>query len=442
MAWINTRGTRLSQPSGPVEVDWGNPLSKGLVSVINPASRDWLTIGAPSVSAGDQGIKLDGNGSSMVYKSTPKFGSEATILYVGNFLTGAHFQVGVGTSGGGNQLFIIQPGASGVAWPRGLIRTANGGGVSTVEVSGSAPESEWTTTDVWACVYDGTNQLRIYRNGVDVSGTRNNTAASGAMSDMDNFALGGVNRGTDGFAKSGQFEYLGYAWNRALSAAELSEIGQSLKAPWQLFKPVTRRVYFDVGGSSGLTITPPLLTNSNDLYAPTVSAGGSVVQAPLLTNTSDLFSPTLNPGAVQVAPPLLPSENAFFAPVVSAGGSVVQAPLLTNTSTIYGPTVGVGAVAIAPQLFTNISTIYAPSVAASGPQTIDAPLFTNSSTIYAPSVGEVSPLSDAEMRHMYEMVQAIYAAVVTNAPLDVNLVRVRGQSIIGTGAAADPWGPA
>lgn len=252
------------------------------------------------------------------------------------------------------------------------------------------------------------------------------------------------------------------AWTVKKSEVEALDLAAN---PWQLFKPVTRRVYFDVGGSSGLTITPPLLTNSNDiyspsvtpgavgvsaplltnsstLYAPTVSAGGSVVQAPLLTNTSDLFSPTLNPGAVQVAPPLLPSENAFFAPVVSAGGSVVQAPLLTNTSTTYGPTVGVGAAAIAPPLFTNSSTIYGPSVASSGPQTIDAPLLTNLSTLFAPSVGEVSPLSDAEMRHMYEMVQAIYAAVVTNAPLDVNLVRVRGQSIIGTGAAADPWGPA
>ena len=419
MAWINTRGTRLSQPPGPVEVDWGNPLARGLVYV-DPlflaqnrlTGRNDIVVGTklttsthglmrgfgPTVGAGSGDsiettlntnysqktifarVRRDGLGGGNLGRLFDKRVSSAEVeSCLTTFSPANYLQYGVVFSGGSRLTY----------WP-----LPDAGKTISFVLTGDSTNTNGATAA--QAFYDGV--LQTVASSTSTSGTAN--------TNTDNYVVG--NRKNDNARNFDGLISDFMVWNRILTADEIREVSAN---PWQLFKPVTRRVYFDVGGSSGLTITPPLLTNSSTLYTPTVSAGGSVVQAPLLTNTSDLFSPTLNPGAVQVAPPLLPSENAFFAPVVSAGGSVVQAPLLTNSSNVFAPTLAAGNVNIAPPVFSNVSVLFEPSVANTGPQTIVAGLFTNTSTLYAPSIGEVAPLTDAEMREMYEKVLAIYAAL-------------------------------
>ena len=405
MAWINTRGTRLSQPPGPVEVDWGDPLTQNLLlavsgtnnrldaargAILTPSTTLARTVGPSGVGATTSTVAGTGIISLPATDRYRLVGTPCTIFHFGQVSrtdTGIHSIWSVRDASTQVSQLTVDPTAGTLNYVRG-----GTGGTGLFLPS--------TLNATWFAMANDSTSINLYSNNATTSEGGGSFTTSSITPALYNRQSGG--RGWAGPA------YLTLMFERKLSADEIRALAAN---PWQLFKPVTRRVYFDVGGSSGLTITPPLLTNSSTLYTPTVSAGGSVVQAPLLTNTSGLFSPTLNPGAVQVAPPLLPSENAFFAPVVSAGGSVVQVPLLTNSSNVFAPTLAAGNVNIAPPVFSNVSVLFEPSVANTGPQTIVAGLFTNTSTLYAPSIGEVAPLTDAEMREMYEKVLAIYAAL-------------------------------
>jgi len=63
-------------------------------------------------------------------------------------------------------------------------------------------------------------------------------------------------------------------------------------------------------------------------------------------------------------PPLLTNGQTFFAPTVTqpAAAQNLTPSLLTNSQTFFAPTVGRGAVSLAPPLLTNASTIYPPRV--------------------------------------------------------------------------------
>jgi hypothetical protein len=67
-------------------------------------------------------------------------------------------------------------------------------------------------------------------------------------------------------------------------------------------------------------LTLPLLTNSNTLYPPFLSASGTPsLVLPLLTNTNTLYPPTLVPQAITVTLPLLTNSNTLYPPSVNYG---------------------------------------------------------------------------------------------------------------------------
>lgn len=75
---------------------------------------------------------------------------------------------------------------------------------------------------------------------------------------------------------------------------------------------------------------------------PPAASGGATVSPPLLSNSSTLYAPSVSGGSVNVAPPLLTNGNTIYAPSVAGGSVSVSPPLLTNTSTLYGPAVSGG----------------------------------------------------------------------------------------------------
>lgn len=102
--------------------------------------------------------------------------------------------------------------------------------------------------------------------------------------------------------------------------------------------------------------------------------GSGSIFPPLLTNSNTLFGPTVAGGVVALLPPLLSDGDTIFAPVVSGGGSSTLAPpLLTNSITLFSPVVnGGGATFLLPPFFTNTSTIFAPHVTEAGQGTLES----------------------------------------------------------------------
>lgn len=79
----------------------------------------------------------------------------------------------------------------------------------------------------------------------------------------------GNNTGLDGDL-NGQV-YLGAVWNRTLTAQEVFAVSSSLRAPWQIFAPLPRRIFVSV--ASGTPTGTLATTNAND----TLAASGTAV---------------------------------------------------------------------------------------------------------------------------------------------------------------------
>lgn len=249
-------GLIYTQPQGFAQIDWGNPITRGILGEINAASPGIGAAyvgGANSTVVTPMGLAHAGNGSRFIWKDSQPIGSAATILLISNVRNksdGTNIFGGIGTTTAGNQFFAFQGPQSGASF-RAVIRLANGGGFTSRE-SASIPSAGADITDlsVWCAVYDGTTNLRLYRDGVDDSGTNINTAASGAATGLNCFSLGGINRGTDSFAVSGQNQALIVPWNRALSVDEAKSITAN---PWQIFKSQSRRIFVaSAGGAAAL----------------------------------------------------------------------------------------------------------------------------------------------------------------------------------------------
>jgi len=70
-------------------------------------------------------------------------------------------------------------------------------------------------------------------------------------------------------------------------------------------------------GAAPQDLTAPLLSNSNTVYAPTITAGAVTVTAGLLENVSILYSPSIQAGAVTLNCPLLLNTSIFYPPNIT-----------------------------------------------------------------------------------------------------------------------------
>ena len=255
-----------AQPPFPVLP--AGPLAEGLVGVIVPAWNDGtMRVGTVAFGSVAEGVAVIGDFASMYgINLIPALGAAATLVVYGNLkfqTTLSGFAIAVGTSGAGSQVFAIQP-PNDTTPARGVLRVVDAGGITTAE-SSIAGGVDTPDLAVYALTYNGTS-LTIYKNGIDITSTRLNTAATGAMSSMDNVALNGVNRGTDAFGVTGQKSVGGYVYNRVLTPGELLALAENF---WQVFPATENRLRLGSPGTTGTLAT----TNAND----TLAASGSAV---------------------------------------------------------------------------------------------------------------------------------------------------------------------
>lgn len=156
--------------------------------------------------------------------------------------------------------------------------------------------------------------------------------------------------------------------------------------PWQLFKPVERRIWVPVSAGGGQTISPPVLTRTKTLHGPSISPGSVDLAPSLVTRSKVLYEPSMSQGGAEqiIVPGLLTRTKTVPSPVVVPGEVDLTPSLLTRTKTIHEPSVSTGTV-LAPALVTRSNTLYSPTVGVGG-VTLSPSLLTRGKVIYFPTL--------------------------------------------------------
>lgn len=241
----------VRQPQFASVVDWSNPLTAGLVSLINPAtglelvSRSRVTENDSIVksasklgrtvaaSANGGAAAIAGNATGVTTGPLTDFVFVDSAVIVG----GSSFLYACGTYDGGSN-------GCGITIEHGTISNRWGAvDIGSNLTNSLASSGEQCPLDGGFLVHtrDGTTH-RLYRNGVlkaSVAGTSGNASSSAKFVACNLVATGGTFSTIAPIALAGRF-------NRKLSDSEVSQLSAN---PWQLFAP--RRIWVPVSAASG-----------------------------------------------------------------------------------------------------------------------------------------------------------------------------------------------
>lgn len=441
---------QVVQPQGLFKIDWSNPLARDLKTFITCIEGRMIDLvsGVQLVNAGDAYPVTDRNFGRAMYMPASANGKlTATIPPIAlnnDFGLTSFARVRVFTDDWSIIKNVLTFRTSGGTFVHG-VRFANGSNprmyFMTAYTSSSrsreitSPGSPSTNTPRFLSYSQSPNRDR---DGVPyVTGLPAAAATSGAGTGNYVGTISQVTMG-DSVNLAGQIA-LGGLFARRLTAAEHRALNDN---PWQLLKAPPTRVFFvDVPGSGSQTLSPPLFTNDNTFYAPSLTLGAVSLSPSLLSNDNAIYAPSLTLGAVTLSPPLVSNAQTFYAPSVTVGAVSLSPPLLTNTQTFYAATINQagGAQTLSPPLFTNSQTFYAPSITL-GVVTLSAPLVTNSQTFYAATINCSITLSPPLLTNINSFyAPAVTVGAVTLSPaLLTNAQEFYGATIIMGGLAPTP----
>lgn len=253
----------LLQPQGSLQIDWSNPITKGLISAIDGVSGQDLLAGSPTVNTTTLGAGNSALGRTLPgYLSFPFLQRSKITNQLSCFIL-----EDLGQSGVGNNFHLGDVEAGSVGYNFGIYSngspfqfivktggaaTGAGGTTSATSAAGALPRFKVCGT------YDGSN-LRLYVNGL-----LEGIAAKTGNVDTTPFSLN-VNRWNGASEHIGRF-YLGLVWNRALSDAENKSLAEN---PWQVLKPAQRRLAYDLPPTLKTFPVPGLAQNVQPQRAPT-----------------------------------------------------------------------------------------------------------------------------------------------------------------------------
>lgn len=333
MSLIQTPWAR--QPQQAVGIDWSNPITRGLVDVIDMTGKPRSVIlgtpattfgTAPSYSAATaKGLAVDTRsafGGVYFSRSDGKYATAAqTHIAVAEFTAASAYYAGyfaTATSDGATNSFSLQStggGSDALVYPGGTFATG--------------AESALFNTGINVVGLSGSGTFNLYKNGKLVS-SGSSTPASQSTSRLVVF---GERSANSGYATKGR-SVLHLFYNRHLSATEHAIIAEN---PWQIFKPIPRRIFVpvaaggsDVTGTFSATEAAETLSAAGGIIvggaasvtesAETVSASGSVAigATSSITETAETLSAsgTVDSGVVGTA------SISEAAETVSASGSI------------------------------------------------------------------------------------------------------------------------
>ena len=329
---ISNKATRLSRPSGTSEIDYSNPLAFGLIQAVN-GSQTRYSVGGfqlqrPVKVATTLGI-ADATSFGQMYLATPEIGpsnSSFTFLIIEIVSSSTNISTGASVYKLGHLV-----NASGT-----FISSANGttaGAISASLYLGGTRVLGGSFVKPVGSMYTGV--LR-HRHGVDtclfVDGVEDPAKLT-----LTNTSLGFSYFGPR-IVPVGAANVLAVVWKRALSNDEIAAVSRN---PWQLFKPASRRIYFDMGAGGGGT--------THTVTADPVEQGSTTTR-PGLTQTHVTTASAVTQGAT-VSRPAVTQVHVVTARAVAQG------------STVNAPTVEVGSITVVTaRPVVQSSTVNAPSI--------------------------------------------------------------------------------
>lgn len=191
---------------------------------------------------------------------------------------------------------------------------------------------------------------------------------------------GGTWSSTQNFT-SGALATVRFALSMFNDDEEVAVLGDA--AHW-LYTPTSGYVDWAAAGGSPQSLSPSLLTDSDTLYAPTVTVGAVTLSPSLLTDSDTFYGPTVK-GFNLLSPSLLTDGDTLYAPTV-APITVISPSLFTNTSTLYAPVVTVGGLTLAPPLLTDGDTFYGPTVLPGPKFLVQGTFLTDADSFYGPTI--------------------------------------------------------
>lgn len=271
-----------AQPQAALSINWGNPITRGLIALVDGASgMELIAQAAPTFNSGTRAAGSSGQAIGYTTAQYATYGfanrsrltNQLTLFSLTDYTAGGtpnSFLFGDTQSAGAGYNFGLY--TNGSTW-QAFVKT--GGSGASAAGGAFAQRSRF----VHAATYDGAN-IRQYLDGV-AAGV---TAKTGNV-DTGSFSLN-INRWNSTNVHAGRF-YVGGVWNRALSVAEIASLSAN---PWQLFEPQMRSIPLP----SGVTVYRPasdIIVNGwtpstgSDLYA--------MIDEPVLNRADYITSPNL-----------------------------------------------------------------------------------------------------------------------------------------------------
>lgn len=362
------RKSRNRQPQRAVGIDWGNPITQGMLFCYLPGLREDLT---KRTSAGSFGASVtSARGASMICAGTSGFGglivANGTGPLLGPLQTSTVFAI-ASTTLAAKTLYCERSSTdiyklmSGPTNGANFVYRNDAGTILQQQVTNAAaidgkPHS-------WACVKDGTTHS-VYSDDLTSSGTFG--SGSSAFTEASIYRILGMDPNSGEYWNGVQDLVVG--WGRALSAAELALLRAN---PYQIFAPQSIPFPESAGGGSpdGNATGAPAATS---LTAPTATGSGSA-QASAAPASSSLTAPTATAsasaqasGALAVSSLTAPTATATGSALASGAPAGVTLTAPTGTASAAGNATATGAPAG--------TTLTAPTATASGSATASGAL--------------------------------------------------------------------
>lgn len=336
-----------TQPRQAAVVNRQHPVNRRLGFAWTPVETvvDLITRRAPSLTAGDAAPRwgMAGVKESKLSPTSanPGYGFGASHPFVTGSIGEFTFLVVI--AGGTKKNFdtIFSARLQGGTFPSiNIIAHETGVGQLTFYTQGSGSSTPFraaTSTGYWdgrpicivGTISQANNTLTLYADGVLIASTTPPTTSvdlSGAGLHIGNLgSVGGLGLGTTYCYDGGVA--LAMAWNRSLSAAEVSLIGAN---PWQLFVPWARRVVIPGSGSNtNVSATKGALRYTGKISTVTRTNNQTVATTKTTLRYTGKVA-TVNQAANQS---VAPSKGAL---TFTGKVSVVQRTLNQNISSVKG----------------------------------------------------------------------------------------------------------
>lgn len=307
MAALILPSRRVVQPQGPVEIDWSNPITRGLVACLvdlGSGKFDYVSkkfaapVGSTIVPAGfanSYGPNYDASNSHALAVGTvnPEF---ASIFALAIRTAGTPQQysgpVGVSQSGGANRAFAFETGPGVGVFPdtNTYFSAWNSSGTrfNLLPIFELTPLGQRQTIGLTA----GGGSMSAYGNG------RLITSGAGPLTMQ---TLHSLNTGESNGLQWPGFVPVAYLWKRPVAEAEYASLNQ---APYQVLRPIQRRIIVDMGAAS------PIFRPAGDLATTGWTSTGTGFADQINEVTADDLTFVTSPDLLAATPLVISLSSA------------------------------------------------------------------------------------------------------------------------------------